>query len=85
MDFSEVQVWLTDTEDYVGNGVAAKVKPDGTLAFENLPEGDYQLGIGGRPPGFSPDFYLKDALVTRACWTADWRFRPLMANARWKF
>jgi len=48
MDFSEVQVWLTDTDEYLGGGAGAKVKPDGTLAFENLPEGDYQLkSVGG--------------------------------------
>jgi hypothetical protein len=63
LDFSEVHVWLADSDDYTGRGASAKIKPDGTLAFENVPEGEYQFEIYGRPPGFSPDFYMKDALV----------------------
>jgi hypothetical protein len=63
LDFSEAQVWLADIDDYSGRGVVAKIRPDGTLAFENVPEGEYQFEIYGRPPGFSPDFYMKDALV----------------------
>jgi hypothetical protein len=46
-----------------GNGAGSKIKPDGTLAFENVPEGNYEFEMYGRPPGFSPDFYMKDALV----------------------
>jgi hypothetical protein len=62
MDFSEVQVWLTDTDDYLGGGAGAKVKPDGTLAFENLPEGVYQFEIGGRPPIFFTRFLHEGCL-----------------------
>jgi hypothetical protein len=63
LDFSEAHIWLADIDDYSGRGVVAKIRPDGTLAFENVPEGEYQFEIYGRPPGFSPDFYMKDALV----------------------
>ncbi len=29
--------------------------------MESVPEGVYQIRVSGRPPGFSPDFYLKSA------------------------
>ncbi|HXP71061.1 MAG TPA: carboxypeptidase-like regulatory domain-containing protein [Candidatus Dormibacteraeota bacterium] len=63
LDPSEVQIWLKDNDDFFGNGAGSKIKPDGTLTFENVPEGNYEFEIYGRPPGFSPDFYMKDALV----------------------
>jgi hypothetical protein len=63
LDPSEVQIWLKDNDDFFGNGAGSKIKPDGTLTFENVPEGNYEFEMYGRPPGFSPDFYMKDALV----------------------
>jgi hypothetical protein len=63
LDPSEVQIWLKDNDDFFGNGAGSKIKPDGTLTFENVPEGNYEFEIYGRPPGFSPDFYMKDVLV----------------------
>ena len=63
LDPSEVQIWLKSDDDFGGNGAGSKIKPDGTLTFENVPEGNYQFEMYGRPPGFSPDFYMKDALV----------------------
>jgi hypothetical protein len=63
LDPSEVQIWLKDNDDFFGNGAGSKIRPDGTLTFENVPEGNYEFEIYGRPPGFSPDFYMKDALV----------------------
>jgi Carboxypeptidase regulatory-like domain len=63
LDPSDLSVWLKDNDDWGGNGAGSKIKPDGTLAFENVPEGNYEFEMYGRPPGFSPDFYMKDALV----------------------
>jgi protocatechuate 3,4-dioxygenase beta subunit len=63
LDFSEVNVRLDDPEQYFGGEAGAAVKPNGTLTVENLTEGNYQIGVGGRPAGFSPDFYLKAARV----------------------
>jgi hypothetical protein len=31
------------------------------LTIENVPEGTLELAAWGRPPGYSPDFYLKSA------------------------
>ena len=63
LDLSELYISLRDPDDYFGGGKGAEVKPDGTMTFENVPEGNYQVGVYGRPPEFSPDFYMKDALV----------------------
>jgi len=63
LDLSELHMWLRDPDDFFTGGKGAEIKPDGTLTFENVPEGNYQFGMYGRPPGFSPDFYLKDVVV----------------------
>jgi protocatechuate 3,4-dioxygenase beta subunit len=61
LDFSEVQVWLNDPAQYFSGGGSAVVKPNGTVTIEDVSEGNYQVGVGGQPPGYSPDFYLKSA------------------------
>ena len=63
VDFSEVHVWLRDPEMYFNGVQGAVVKSDGILTIEDVPEGNYQIEVGGIPPGYSPDFYTKDALV----------------------
>jgi protocatechuate 3,4-dioxygenase beta subunit len=63
LDFSEVYVWLAEEEQYSVGGVGAEIKSDGTLTFENVPEGHYEIRVGGRPR-IPPDFYTKDALVS---------------------
>jgi len=63
LDPSELYIWLSDPNGYDGDVKGAEVKPVGTLLLENVPEGNYQIGLYGRPPGFSPDFYIKDAIV----------------------
>ena len=63
VDFSELGVWLSDPDQYFNGGAGAVVKPDGTLTIENVPEGNYRIEVQGIPPGYSPDFYTKDALV----------------------
>ncbi len=62
-DFSDVGIWLNDPDQDFNGGAGAVVKPDGSLTIESIPEGVYQIGVSGRPPGFSPDFYLKSASV----------------------
>lgn len=63
VDFSELWIWLNDPEQDFDGGAGAVVKADGSLTFESVPEGAFQIGVRGRPPGFSPDFYLKSARV----------------------
>ena len=63
VDFSELGVWLSDPDQYFNGGVGAVIKPDGTLTIESVPEGNYRVEVQGIPPGYSPDFYTKDALV----------------------
>jgi len=63
VDFSEVHVWHRDPEMYFNGVQGAVVKSDGILTIEDVPEGNYQIEVGGIPPGYSPDFYTKDALV----------------------
>jgi len=61
LDLSEVHIWLSDPEQYMFGGAGAVIKADGSLTFENVPEGTAQVGVWGQAPGFSPDFYLKSA------------------------
>ncbi len=63
VDFSELWIWLNDPEQDFDGGAGAVVKADGSLIFESVPEGTFQIGVRGQPPGFSPDFYLKSARV----------------------
>ncbi|MGB9242599.1 MAG: carboxypeptidase-like regulatory domain-containing protein [Candidatus Acidiferrales bacterium] len=60
LDFSEVRLWVNDPDQF-NAGAGAVIKPDGSLTMESVPEGVYQIRVSGRPPGFSPDFYLKSA------------------------
>jgi hypothetical protein len=61
LDLSEVQLYLNDPEQDFNGGAGAIVKPDGSLTFESVPEGTFQVRAWGRWSGFSPDFYLKSA------------------------
>jgi carboxypeptidase family protein len=63
VDFSEVHVWLSDPGQYFNGGAGAVVKSDGTLTIEDISEGNYRIEVQGFPPGYSLDFYTKDALV----------------------
>lgn len=46
-----------DSTPYFGGGAGGRVKPDGTFALTNLPEGEYRVSIWGLPD----DFYVKAA------------------------
>jgi hypothetical protein len=61
LDFSDVRVWLSESDQFFGGGKGAVIKSDGTLTIENVSEGNYQVQAGGRPPAYSPDFFLKAA------------------------
>ena len=61
LDLSDVRLWLNDPEQDFNGGAGAVVKPDGSLTIESVQEGIYQIRVWGRPPGFSPDFYLRSA------------------------
>jgi len=57
LDFSQLSIYLEPT-GAVGVGAGgAKIKPDGTFAFENVFEGDYRLHVSG----FPEEFYVKSA------------------------
>jgi protocatechuate 3,4-dioxygenase beta subunit len=60
MDFSQIYVWLSDPEQYFNGGAHAVTKPDGTVTFENVPDGNYDVDVGGVPSSYSADFYTKD-------------------------
>jgi protocatechuate 3,4-dioxygenase beta subunit len=61
LDPSEVSLWLSTPDQEMFGSAGAVIKPDGTLTIENVPEGTLEFAAWGRPPGYSPDFYLKSA------------------------
>jgi hypothetical protein len=63
VDFSEIHVWLSDPEQYFNGGVHAVAKSDGNVTLENVPEGNYDVDVGGLPSSYSADFYTKDVRV----------------------
>jgi protocatechuate 3,4-dioxygenase beta subunit/5-hydroxyisourate hydrolase-like protein (transthyretin family) len=60
LDFSEVQLFLHDPEQDFNGNAGAVIKPDGSLLFEGVPEGTFQMRVWSQAQDFS-DFYLKAA------------------------
>ena len=60
LDFSEVQLYLNDSEQSFTGSAGAIIKPDGSVLFEGVPEGTFQVKVWSQAQDFS-DFYLKAA------------------------
>jgi protocatechuate 3,4-dioxygenase beta subunit len=61
VDFAELRVWLSETEESLFGGPNTTVKPDGTIILEHIPVGTFQVEVTGSTPRSLPDFYVKAA------------------------
>ena len=83
LDFSDVRFWLNDPDQFNG-GAGAVIKPDGSLTIESVPEGVYQIGVAGRPPGFSPDSHSNHNRERRSIFEKGFLLARVARGVRWK-